>query len=189
MMKVSPSSAPPVTGSALAAHRGRGRARFESPARRRAPRRTAAGRHARGAPAGRATAVGCAMDSVRRDHAGSRKRRVRSRESDGIVSTRRGEDGFLRHRTRRSSRDEYSRVGLDVVHDADVRIRIAARSSPSSQVSRTCLSFAQKTSSVSELKVSPAPSRLSLKKRIVVSRTGCDRASPPPRSPVRRRPL
>ena len=64
MMKVSPSSAPPVTGSALAAHRGRGRARSESPARRRAPRRTAAERHARGATAGGATvAPGCAMDS------------------------------------------------------------------------------------------------------------------------------
>jgi len=51
-------------GSALAAHRGRGRARFDSPARRRAPRRTAAERHARGATAGGATVVpGCAMDS------------------------------------------------------------------------------------------------------------------------------
>ena len=51
-------------GSALAAHRGRGRARFDSPARRRAPRRTAAERHARGATAGGATvAPGCAMDS------------------------------------------------------------------------------------------------------------------------------
>lgn len=50
--------------SALAAHRGRGRARFDSPARRRAPRRTAAERHARGATAGGATVVpGCAMDS------------------------------------------------------------------------------------------------------------------------------
>lgn len=50
--------------SAFAAHRGRGRARFDSPARRRAPRRTAAERHARGATAGGATVVpGCAMDS------------------------------------------------------------------------------------------------------------------------------
>ena len=50
--------------SALAAHRGRGRARFDSPARRRAPRRTAAERHVRGATAGGATVVpGCAMDS------------------------------------------------------------------------------------------------------------------------------
>ena len=50
--------------SALAAHRGRGRARFDSPARRRAPRRTAAERHARDATAGGATVVpGCAMDS------------------------------------------------------------------------------------------------------------------------------
>jgi hypothetical protein len=50
--------------SAFAAHRGRGRARFDSPARRRAPRRTAAERHARDATAGGATVVpGCAMDS------------------------------------------------------------------------------------------------------------------------------
>ena len=50
--------------SAFAAHRGRGRARFDSPARRRAPRRTAAERHVRGATAGGATVVpGCAMDS------------------------------------------------------------------------------------------------------------------------------
>ena len=50
--------------SAFAAHRGRGRARFDSPARRRAPRRTATERHARDATAGGATVVpGCAMDS------------------------------------------------------------------------------------------------------------------------------
>ena len=50
--------------SAFAAHRGRGRARFDSPARRRTPRRTAAERHARDATADGATVVpGCAMDS------------------------------------------------------------------------------------------------------------------------------
>ena len=59
-----------VSGSALAAQ-------FDSPAKRRAPRRTAARRHAQGATAGGATAVCCAMDS------GGVARESRKRRHDG----------------------------------------------------------------------------------------------------------